>query len=60
MQTSRCDHCRKSFGLIVHRYFRMRFCSSECVRAYQERLEQLTRRKIQALQRQEQKVSEAA
>ena len=33
----RCDHCRKSFGLIFHRYFRMRFCSADCLEAYQRR-----------------------
>src|SRR4029077_13801926 len=43
----RCDHCRKSFGLILHRYFRMRFCSSDCLKAYQRRLDELTTMKIQ-------------
>jgi hypothetical protein len=42
----RCDHCRKSFGLILHRYFRMRFCSADCLKAYQRRLDELTMMKI--------------
>ena len=45
----RCDHCRKSFGLILHRYFRMRFCSADCLSAYQRRLDDLTMIKIQSL-----------
>jgi hypothetical protein len=49
MQNIRCDHCRKPFGLVVHRYFRMRFCSAGCLKAYQERLEKLTRIKIERL-----------
>jgi hypothetical protein len=43
----RCDHCRQSFGLILHRYFRMRFCSADCLKAYQSRLDELTMMKIQ-------------
>ena len=46
----RCDHCRKSFGLILHRYFRMRFCSAECLSAYQRRLDGLTMIKIRSLE----------
>jgi hypothetical protein len=46
----RCDHCRKSFGLILHRYFRMRFCSADCLAAYQERLSDLTMVKIRCLE----------
>ena len=45
----RCDHCRKPFGLIRHHYFRMRFCSSDCLKAYQQRLDKLTRTKIERL-----------
>ena len=45
----RCDHCRKPFGLVVHRYFRMRFCSPDCLKAYQQRLDKLTRVKIERL-----------
>jgi hypothetical protein len=43
----RCDHCRKSFGLILHRYFRLRFCSADCLKTYQGRLDELTMMKIQ-------------
>ena len=43
----RCDRCRKSFGLILHRYFRMRFCSADCLEAYQRCLDELTMMKIQ-------------
>jgi hypothetical protein len=46
----RCDHCRKSFGLILHRYFRMRFCSADCLSAYQRRLDGLTMIKIRTLE----------
>ena len=45
----RCDHCRKPFGLVLHRYFRMRFCSSLRLKAYQQRLDKLTRVKIERL-----------
>jgi hypothetical protein len=46
----RCDHCRNAFGLILHRYFRMRFCSADCLSAYQRRLDDLTMIKIQSLE----------
>jgi len=46
----RCDHCRRSFGLILHRYFRMRFCSADCLSAYQRRLDGLTMIKIRSLE----------
>ena len=45
----RCDHCRKPFRLVLHRYFRMRFCSPSCLKAYQQRLDKLTRVKIERL-----------
>jgi len=35
----RCDHCRKSFGLILHRHFRLRFCTADCLTAYQRHLD---------------------
>jgi hypothetical protein len=38
----RCDHCRKSFGLIIHRFWRMQFCSADCLTAYQRRLDKET------------------
>ena len=41
--------CRKPFGLVLHRYFRMRFCSPDCLKAYQQRLDTLTRTKIERL-----------
>jgi len=44
--TIRCDHCRGSLGLIIHRYWRMRFCSEKCMQAYRHRLEELTEAKI--------------
>jgi hypothetical protein len=37
--TIRCDHCCGSLGLIIHRYWRMRFCSANCLQAYQHRLQ---------------------
>ena len=45
----RCDHCRKPFGRVVRRYFRMRFCSPDCLKAYQQRLDKLTRVKMKRL-----------
>jgi hypothetical protein len=45
-ESIRCDHCRKPLGLMVHRYWRMRFCSAACLRAYQSRLNELTMIKI--------------
>ena len=45
----RCDHRRKPFGLIVHRYWRMRFCSGDCLKAYQGRLDKLTMIRIERL-----------
>jgi hypothetical protein len=45
----RCDHCRKLLGVIVHRYWRMRFCSADCVIAYQRRLDEETKAKISLL-----------
>jgi hypothetical protein len=32
---------------MLHRYFRMRFCSADCLEAYQRRLDELTMMKIQ-------------
>jgi hypothetical protein len=42
IQRKQCDYCQRSFGLILHRYFRMRFCTAGCLRAYQQRLDALT------------------
>jgi hypothetical protein len=47
--TIRCDYCRGKFGLIVHRYWRMRFCSAVCARAYEQRLHDETKAKIRDL-----------
>jgi hypothetical protein len=47
--TLRCDHCRRSLGLVVHRYWRMRFCSAACNEAYQRRLGDDTKAKIRTL-----------
>lgn len=44
--TLRCDHCRRTLGLMVHRYWRMRFCSTACIAAYQRRLHDDTKQKI--------------
>ena len=50
VESMRCDHCRKSFGLILNRHFRMRFCSADCLSAYQRRLDDLTMIRIQTLE----------
>ncbi|MGB6535321.1 MAG: hypothetical protein WBF58_05090 [Xanthobacteraceae bacterium] len=42
----RCDHCRRTLGLLVHRYWHMRFCSAACMHTYQHRLRAETRAKI--------------
>lgn len=34
----RCDFCRGKLGLMVHRYWHMRFCSSACAQGYEQRL----------------------
>ena len=44
-----CDHCRRSFGLITHSFWRMRFCSADCLTAYQRRLDKETVAKIRRL-----------
>jgi hypothetical protein len=35
-----CDFCRGKLGLMVHRYWRMRFCSSACAQGYEQRLDE--------------------
>jgi hypothetical protein len=50
--TIRCDHCRESLGLNVHRYWRMRYCSADCALAYQRRLDEGTTEKIHYLESQ--------
>jgi hypothetical protein len=49
-QTLRCDHCREEFGIRVHRYWHMHFCSSACMTAYQRRLAPETKVKISELE----------
>lgn len=45
----RCDFCGGSLGLIVHRYYRMRFCCEAHMSAYRRRLSEETRVKIRRL-----------
>jgi hypothetical protein len=47
--TIRCDHCRGTLGRSPRRYCQMRFCSPACVEAYQYRLEEQTKVKIEHL-----------
>ena len=49
-RTLRCDHCREEFGIRVHRYWHMHFCSSACMTAYQRRLAPETKVKISELE----------
>ena len=48
--TTKCDYCRGLLGLNAHRYWRMRYCSVECVTAYQRRLDEGTVGKIRCLE----------
>ena len=41
----RCDHCRAKLR-VQHYYWRIRFCSANCVAAYQKRLSKGTQAKI--------------
>ncbi len=45
----RCDYCRRPVGRSAQRYWQMRFCSSGCVEAYQQRLDEGTKVKIREL-----------
>jgi hypothetical protein len=45
----RCDYCGGPLGLMIHRYYRMRFCCEAHMRAYCRRLAEETRAKIQRL-----------
>ena len=49
MPAYKCDYCRGAVGLVAHRYWLMRFCSEAHVKAYQVRLADETRAKIQHL-----------
>ena len=46
----RCDYCGDHLGLIVDRYYRMRFCCKAHMSAYKERLTMETRAKIRQLE----------
>jgi hypothetical protein len=48
---SRCDaiRVRESFGLVLHYYFRTRFCSADRLSTYQRRLDDLTMSRFKAL-----------
>jgi len=45
----RCDYCGGHLGLIVDRYYRMRFCC-KAMSAYKQRLTMETRAKIRQLE----------
>jgi hypothetical protein len=49
VSTLRCDHCRREIRVRVHRYWRMCFCSSACMKGYQRRLTEETKVKIHRL-----------
>jgi hypothetical protein len=46
----RCDYCGGHLGLIVDRYYRMRFCCKAHMSAYKQRLTMETRAKIRQLE----------
>jgi hypothetical protein len=46
----RCDYCGGHLGLIVNRYYRMRFCCEGHMSAYKQRLTTETRAKIRQLE----------
>jgi hypothetical protein len=50
LMTNKCDHCRRSLGLNAYRYWRMRFCSADCVKAYRQRLDEVTLGKVHCLE----------
>ncbi len=45
----RCDHCRGKLRFGGPCYWRMRFCSTACMSAYQQRLAPETQEKVVAL-----------
>ena len=47
--TRRCDFCGGRLGLVIHRYYRMRFCCEAHMMAYCRRLTEETRTKIRHL-----------
>ena len=36
----RCNHCDGQLGLIIHRKWRLRFCSRACKKAYEHKLDE--------------------
>jgi hypothetical protein len=36
----RCNHCNGQLGLIIHREWRLRFCSKACKEAYEQKLDE--------------------
>jgi hypothetical protein len=55
----RCDHCREEFGIRIHCYWHMHFCSSACLTAYQQRLAPKTKVKISQLEASRESLSAA-
>jgi hypothetical protein len=51
LMTLHCDYCRGELRFGAQRYWRMRFCSNACKKAYQQRLDESTREKIGRLDR---------
>jgi hypothetical protein len=47
---TKCDYCRRPLGLNVHRYWRMQFCSPDCIKAYKDRLDKVTIGKVRCLE----------
>ena len=47
--TMHCDYCRQTLGRSVVRYWHMRFCSTACGRAYEDRLQDATKVKISCI-----------
>jgi hypothetical protein len=45
----KCDFCGGRLGLVIHRYYRMRFCCEAHLGAYRRRLSEETRAKIRRL-----------
>ena len=50
MVNYRCDYCGGHLGLVVDRYYRMRFCCKAHMSAYKQRLTMETRAKIRQLE----------
>ena len=50
LMTVKCDFCRGALGLNAQRYWRMQFCSTDCVGSYQRRLDEATIHKVSRLE----------